>query len=585
MLSGSFRGPGGYYAGVLLLIFIAAVGQVAEPLLYGKIVDGIVSAVAVNGLSSLVQDLTYFVLLWAVAAILGSAAKEFSQWLSFKAGNKVWDQFSSFALKRILDWDPERFGRVSLGALAKRLDRAGEASWEVAARTVVDVVPTIITFVVFFIVGLVLDWRMTLVSLATVPILFGLTFFAYKWADKRQEQLNEAWEEVSRKLYEIVANIIPIKAFVAERRMLREYNTLVDVGLARQTKLNTVWTTLDFLNSATRFVARFLTLGAGILFISQGTLTLGVLVAFLGMMSYILAPFDYLLANILRRSSEAKSAFSRLHDDWYAERKVAEIAKPKHLKDLKGELVFDKISYRYKGSSNDVLSNVSLHVKAGTSLAIVGPSGGGKSTLVRMINRFLDPTSGALYLDGINVKDADIDELRRSVGVVHQDTVMFNESIFENIKFAKPSATKDDVIAACKKAQAHEFITRMTNGYDTIVGERGARLSGGERQRLALARVFLADAPILILDESTSALDSETEAKLQTALTSAMKGRTTVIIAHRLSTVYMAEQIAVIEREVSLNSERMMSCSQREGCMRSFGDCRAGDTCRSSTSF
>jgi ABC-type multidrug transport system fused ATPase/permease subunit len=548
MLRGSFKGTGGFYVGILFFILVAAVGQVAEPLLYGKIVDEIVAAVAANGISSLAQNLMYFVLLWAGAALLGTAAKEFSQWLSYKAGNKVWDQFSHVALKRVLDWDPERFGRVSLGALAKRLDRAGEASWEIAARAVVDIVPTLVTFVVFFVVGLVLDWRMTLISLATVPVLLILTIFAYRWADKRQEDLNEAWEDVSRKLYEIVANIVPIKSFVAEKRMLREYTHLIDVGLVRQTRLNTVWTTLDFFNSATRFVARFFTLAAGIYFISQGTLSLGVLVAFLGMMTYILAPFDYLLADILRRTSETKNAFARLKDDWYAERKVAEIAKPIHLKELKGELVFDKVSYRYKGSNNDVLSNVSLHVKAGTSLAIVGPSGGGKSTLVRMINRFLDPTSGALFLDGVNVKDADIDELRRSVGVVHQDTVMFNESILENIKFAKPSATKDDVIAACKKAQAHEFITRMTNGYDTIVGERGARLSGGERQRLALARVFLADAPILILDESTSALDSETEAKLQAALTSAMKGRTTVIIAHRLSTVYMAEQIAVIEK-------------------------------------
>lgn len=548
MVHGSFRGTGGFYVGVLFFILFAAAGQVAEPLLYGKIVDEIVAAVAANGVSSLVQNLMYFVLLWAGVALLGTAAKEFSQWLSYKAGNKVWDQFSHVALKRILDWDPERFGRVSLGALAKRLDRAGEASWEIAARAVVDIVPTLVTFIVFFVVGLVLDWRMTLISLATVPILLGLTIFAYRWADKRQEQLNEAWEDVSRKLYEIVANIVPIKSFVAEKRMLREYTSLIDIGLVKQTRLNTVWTTLDFLNSATRFVGRFFTLAAGIYFISNGTLSLGVLVAFLGMMTYILAPFDYLLADILRRTSETKNAFARLKDDWYAERKVAEIARPVHFKELKGELVFDKISYRYKGSNNDVLSNVSLNVKAGTSLAIVGPSGGGKSTLVRMINRFLDPTSGALFLDGVNVKDADIEELRRSVGVVHQDTVMFNESILENIKFAKPSATKDDVIAACKKAQAHEFITRMTNGYDTIVGERGARLSGGERQRLALARVFLADAPILILDESTSALDSETEAKLQVALTAAMKGRTTVIIAHRLSTVYMAEQIAVIEK-------------------------------------
>ncbi|MFA5945797.1 MAG: ABC transporter ATP-binding protein [Patescibacteria group bacterium] len=548
MLAPSFRGTGMFYAGVLLLIIIAAAGQVAEPLIYGKIIDGIVSGISNHTLSTLSTDLLVFIIAWAGATLLGSAAKELSQWLSYKAGNKIWEQFSESALKRILSWDPERFGRVSLGSLAKRLDRAGEASWELGARTLVDIVPTIVTFAVFFIVGMVLDWRMTLVSLATIPILLLLTIVAYQWADKRQDELNEAWEDVSRKLYEIVANIVPIKSFVAERRMLREYTHLIDIGLARQTRLNTVWTTLDFLNTGTRFLARLFTLGAGVYFISQGSLTLGTLITFLGMMAFILAPFDYLLADILRRTSETKNAFVRLADDWHAEIKVAEVEKPKHLRELKGELVFEKISYRYKGSQNDVLSNITLHVPAGTSLAIVGPSGGGKSTLVRLINRFLDPTAGSLFLDGINVKEADIEELRRSVGVVHQDTVMFNESILENIKFAKPSATKDEIISAAKKAQAHEFIVRMKDDYETLVGERGAKLSGGERQRLALARVFLADPPILILDESTSALDSETEARLQVALRSAMKGRTTIIIAHRLSTVYMAEQIAVIEQ-------------------------------------
>jgi ABC-type multidrug transport system fused ATPase/permease subunit len=548
MLAGSFKGTGVLYAGIFLLILIAAAGQVAEPIIYGRIIDGVVMDVSANRLAAIWDDLYLIIIAWAAATLIGSASRELSQWLSFKAGNKVWDKFSQVILNKVLNWDPERFGRIALGALAKRLERAGEASWELAARTVVDIIPTLVTFIVFLVVGCLIDWRMTLVCLATVPILLLMTLFAYRFADKRQEQLNEAWEEVSRKLYEVVANIIPIKSYNAEGRILREYTKLIDVGLARQTRLNTVWTVLDFSNGAIRFIARFIALIVGVYFISEGSLSIGTLITFLGMMAYILAPFDYLLAGILRRTSETRTAFSRLAEDWYAENNLIEPSRPKRLKDIKGEIIFNNVSYRYTGSRKEVLSNISLTVKPGTSLAIVGPSGSGKTTLIRFINRFLDPTGGSVSIDGIDLREAKVEDVRDVVGVVHQDTVMFNESIFENVQFVKPGASKEEVIAACKKAQAHEFIERLEKGYDTMVGERGVRMSGGERQRLALARVFLADPPVLILDESTSALDSETEGKLQVALKSAMKGRTTIIIAHRLSTVYMADQIAVIEQ-------------------------------------
>lgn len=548
MLSGSFQGTRLLYTGTLFFILISSLGQVAEPLIYGRIIDVIVAKVGARELTSLVVEISSLVLFWAVAVILGNAAKEVGQWMSYHAGNTVWHAYAKASLKRVLSWDPERFGRISLGSLAKRLDRSGEASWELGARTLIDIVPTMVTFTVFLVVGVVVDWRMTLASLAVVPFLLFMTLVAYRKADKAQEELNDAWDEVSRKLFEVVSNIVPIKSYVAEDRMLKEYMELIETGLKRQNRLNSLWTLLDFVNGVLRFGARLFTLAAGVYFISEGSLTLGTLVTFLGMMSYILAPFDYLLADILRRTSEAKNAFARLADEWYAPNALTESSRPKRLKDVKGEIVFDEVSYKYRGADRNVLNDISLTIKAGASLAIVGPSGGGKTTLTRFINRFLDPTEGKVLIDGVNVKEAKTDDIRRAIGVVHQDTTLFNESVFENIRFVRPGATREEVIAACKKAQAHEFIERLAKGYDTLVGERGARLSGGERQRLALARVFLADNPILILDESTSALDSETEARLQVALKSAMKGRTTIIIAHRLSTVYMADQIAVIER-------------------------------------
>ena len=297
-----------------------------------------------------------------------------------------------------------------------------------------------------------------------------------------------------------------------------------------------------------RILARLILLFAGTYFITQGTLSVGTLITFIGMLSYLLAPFDYTLADIMRRASEIRTAFARLAGDWFTENRLLERPRPKKLGRVKGDIAFDGVTYRYPNKTADAIAGVSVHVPAGTSLALVGPSGGGKSTLVRFVNRFLDPTKGRVLLDGLDVRDLRIVDIRRAVGVVQQDTVLFNDTILANIRFVCPEASKTAVIAACKRAQAHEFIAELPKGYATLVGERGVKLSGGERQRLALARVFLAAPPILVLDESTSALDSETEHKLQVALREAMHGRTTIIIAHRLSTVYMADQIAVLDR-------------------------------------
>ncbi len=407
--------------------------------------------------------------------------------------------------------------------------------------------PTVVGFVVFLGVGLYLDWRMAIVSLAGVPLLAGLTLFAYRYADSRQDQLNEAWEEASRKLSEAIQSILPIKAFNGEQMILNDHMRHMAIVTERQEALNWIWTALDIANNVVRLVARMAVVIVGLLLIQQGTLSVGTLITFLGMVGYILAPFDYLLADILRRAGEVRSAFARLGEDWKVENRLLDPVRSKHVKTLRGELTFDHIVVRYSGAHKDTLKDISLRVRAGSSLAIVGPSGSGKSTFVKLINRFLDPTQGRVLLDGIDVRELKISDVRHAVGLVQQETVLLNETVANNIKFAKPSAKRQEIIAAAKKAQAHEFITKMKYGYDTVVGERGARLSGGERQRIALARIFLADPPILILDESTSALDSETEHKLQIALRTAMQDRTTIVIAHRLSTVYMADQIAVIE--------------------------------------
>jgi ATP-binding cassette subfamily B protein len=211
----------------------------------------------------------------------------------------------------------------------------------------------------------------------------------------------------------------------------------------------------------------------------------------------------------------------------------------------RGEIVFDRVTFRYKGQDEALYDRFTLAIAAGERVALVGPTGSGKSTFVKLIQRLYDLQEGQIRIDGQDVASVTQESLRRAIAVVPQDPALFHRSIAENIAYAKPGASQDEIVAAARKARAHDFIARLPKGYDTLVGERGVKLSGGERQRVAIARAFLADAPILILDEATSSLDVETERDVQIAAEALMAGRTTIVIAHRLSTIRGADRIVV----------------------------------------
>lgn len=548
MIRSSFRGTWFRYGAVTVFLAVASLGAIAEPLLYGKIIDAVVVAVQAQTLELLWEILAPLLFVWIVVDIASSAAREIANVLTWKTSNNVWARFWGETLRRVLGWDPQRFAMMPIGALAKQLENAGNATWRLAGDTIQKIFPMFFGATAFFVVGLFLDWRMTIASLAGIPLLFFMSFIAQRRVEKKQDTMNEAWEDFSQKFVEILANIVPIKSFAAEDRMAKLHMEMGTDAMERQQKVSNLWAALSFSTSFARFFGRFVLLGTGLYLISQGTLTLGTMVTFMGMLDIVLAPFEYMLADIMRKVSETRSSFARIYPDLVRINEIQEKENATSLKKVKGEIIIESLFYRYPGKKEDALKNISLTIPAGTSLALVGPSGSGKSTLVRFLNRFMDPVSGSVKIDGKNIRNIRLADVRRAIGFVHQESVLFNMSILENLKFAKPSATRTEVVEACKKAQAHEFIERLSEGYETMVGERGVKLSGGERQRLAIARVFLADQPILVLDESTSALDSETELKLQAALKKAMQGRTTIIIAHRLSTIYMADAIAVMER-------------------------------------
>jgi ATP-binding cassette subfamily B protein/subfamily B ATP-binding cassette protein MsbA len=276
-------------------------------------------------------------------------------------------------------------------------------------------------------------------------------------------------------------------------------------------------------------------------------MTVGSLLAFLAYLAILQAQFK-VFAGFFPALQQQRASADRVIESLNATPEIPERAKPVVLENVHGEIRFENVSCGYEPGQN-VLRNVNLNIAPGETIALVGASGAGKTTLTHLVPRFLDATEGRVLVDGHDVRDLELASLRRNISLVFQESVLLPISIAENIAFGRPEATRYEIIVAAKSAGADDFIQKLENSYDTVIGERGATLSGGERQRVAIARAFLKNAPILILDEPTSALDTQTEAQIMSAFDSLLKGRTALIVAHRLSTIRRANRIAVLQQE------------------------------------
>lgn len=294
-------------------------------------------------------------------------------------------------------------------------------------------------------------------------------------------------------------------------------------------------------------VARISAIAFGAYLIVEGEITVGTLVAYLGYIGGLFGPVQNLTGiytTFQMATVSLENIFEILDTNDFLGDKPDAVEPGR----IKGEVVYENVEFSFVASGNKIIRNFSLHARPGESVAFVGPSGSGKTTLIALLQRFYDPDKGAIYLDGYDLRQLKQISIRRQMGVVMQDALLFNESVFENIRYGRQDASYDAVVQAAKAANAHDFIMSLPDGYETLAGERGSRLSGGERQRIAIARAILKNPPILILDEASSAMDAELESLVQEALNKLMKGRTTFIIAHRLNTVVNADKIVVIKK-------------------------------------
>jgi ATP-binding cassette subfamily B protein len=438
------------------------------------------------------------------------------------------------------------FSRKKTGSLISRVTADTDRLWEFIAFGVVDVSLSIVMLIGLGAVLLTLDWRLGLVMTLPVPVFCWLIY-------RHGESLNglfirtwRKWSRVTDVLSDTIPGIRVVKAFNQESREIERFDARnIDVT-EEINRIHQLWTTFwPLLMLAVHATTILVWIVAVPRLLGSGApLSAGVFVSFLLYTTMFVAPIE-VIGQMVRTINRATSSAHRVFEVLDSEPEVKDVPTPVRLEPVKGRVTFDNVTFAYDGV-RQILRGISFEVQPGELVGLVGPSGGGKSTVVSLIARFYDVSGGAIRIDGVNVRDLDTGHYREQLGMVLQDPYLFHGTVLDNIRYGLPTASLGAVVDAAKAANAHDFICKLGQGYDTVVGERGHTLSGGERQRISIARAILHDPRVLILDEATSSVDTETEHQIQEALDRLIAGRTVFAIAHRLSTLRKASRLFVI---------------------------------------
>ncbi len=413
-------------------------------------------------------------------------------------------------------------------------------------ENVVEMFTESVILIVSIVMMLYLDWKLFLVTFATFPVVLWFIDSFGKRIRKSGSRIQEATADITSVLQEVASSPRVIKSFVREeyevKRFEKENMNNFHANMKYAQLSSTLTPTIEFVAA----VGVSIILWYGGNSVINGSITAGSLVAFLTYAVNISNPIKR-LSRVIGNIQKALAAAQRVFDVLDLPEIIKNAPDAKVLPPVKGDVRFENVSFAYN-SGDEVLNNISFDVKPGEMIAFVGPSGAGKSTIASLLPRFYDVTSGEILIDGQNIREVTLNSLREQVGIVPQETVLFNGTVYDNILYGRLDATAEEVEAAAKAANAHNFIMGLPNGYQTMLGDRGVNISGGQRQRISIARAILKNPQILILDEATSALDTESERVVQEALDRLMIGRTSFVIAHRLSTIKNADKIMVLEK-------------------------------------
>lgn len=504
-------------------------------------------------LNSLIpRDNWYQAWLWIAGliisfTILKGIAEYFSSYLMAKIGQSSVLELRSELYDHLLAQSTTFFERHRTNYLVSRLVVSCSAIELAVSSNLRDVLRESFMLIAFLSAALYINWRLTLAALVIGPIIAFMTANFSRKMRKLADVSLEGNKSLSDTSQESLANQVIVKAYSAESREKKRFFDvahLIARANLRSAKIAAISPPTIEIVGMLAFVGL---LYFGLNEINAQRMESGQFFAFLFFLFGCYAP----MRKISRQHNEIAKAFAAARDVWdILDENETLPEKPNaiELTPLQTEIKLDHVSFNYQNSVGKILHDINLTVGKGQMVALVGESGGGKSSLTKLIQRLYDPADGAILWDGVDLRDASIASLRRQIALVTQETVLFNDTVRQNIAYGKPDATDDDILEAARIAYADEFIEQLPLKYDTLVGERGILLSGGQRQRIAIARAVLINAPVLILDEATSALDTESETLVQQALGNLMQNRTSIVIAHRLSTIRMANDIVVMEK-------------------------------------
>ena len=524
----------------MILAMVSSIVSVSPLILVKRLVDqGI--------LGSNEKDILYAAGGMICLAVIGAVLIYWNGILSVIISSSIYKNITDDLYVKIQSLDMEYFSRTKVGELMiKVLNDPSNVNYLIIESF--NMVSEVFRAIVCLVIAFYKDWKLTLGVLVIAPILMVTVKRYSKKLKKSGRARQEATGILNSKLQETLSGIRVIKAFAMEKEEIKDFKKksmeLKRVALksARYTsKSSAISEAINYI-----MVAMLLMFG-GFRVLRGNHFTTGDFITIVGAISSMYTPVKRAMSRYNEISMNIPS-IGRIFEILDVVPEIADAPECVKFEEFRSDITFENVDFSYKDNDEKILKNINLVAKKGETVALVGNSGGGKSTLVNLIPRFFDVDAGMITIDGINVKNYKIKSLRKKIGIVPQETFLFGGTVLENIKYGNQKASVEEVIEAAKKANAHEFIEKLEQGYETEIGERGVKLSGGQKQRISIARAILENPQILILDEATSALDNESEQLVQDALEKLMKGKTTFVIAHRLSTIINSDKIVVIQQ-------------------------------------
>ena len=466
-------------------------------------------------------------------------------WLLALVSERISADLRTSTFEHLLHLSLDYFGAKRTGDLISRIGSESDRISVYLSLHALDFATDVLMIGMTALILFSIDPALALVTLLPLPFIAWMIHLVRDRLRTGFEKIDRVWGEVTSVLADTIPGIRVVKAFAQERREAGRFYTANQHNLAVNDRLNKTWSLFSPTVALLTEIGLLVVWAFGIWLVSRSQITVGVLTAFIAYIGRFYGRLDS-MSRIVSVTQKAAAGAKRIFDILDHHSNVPEPAQPVNAGVPSGEIVLQRVAFRY--GARAVIRQLDLHIRPGEMIGLVGHSGSGKSTLVNLICRFYDVTDGSIKADGIDLRRFAVADWRRHIGVVLQEPFLFFGTIADNIAYGKPEAMRAEIVAAARAAHAHEFILRLPHGYDSLVGERGQSLSGGERQRISIARALLIDPRILILDEATSSVDTETEGEIQKALDNLVQGRTTIAIAHRLSTLRRADRLVVMDR-------------------------------------